>query len=69
MSSQNNQLTISQKLEQLEKLVSWFDSEDFVLEKALEQYKSAEKLADEITEELNSLQNEVTVLKKRFDED
>lgn len=69
MSSKNNQLTISQKLEQLEKLVSWFDSEDFVLEKALEQYKSAEKLADEITEELNSLQNEVTVLKKRFDED
>lgn len=69
MSSQNNQLTISQKLEQLEQLVSWFDSEDFVLEKALEQYKSAEKLADEITEELNSLQNEVTVLKKRFDED
>ena len=69
MSSKNNQLTISQKLEQLEKLVAWFDSEDFVLEKALEQYKSAEKLADEITEELNSLQNEVTVLKKRFDED
>ena len=69
MSSQNNQLTISQKLEQLEKLVAWFDSEDFVLENALEKYKSAEKIADEITEELNSLQNEVTVLKKRFDED
>ena len=69
MSSQNNQPTISQKISQLEQLVSWFDSEDFVLEKALEQYKSAEKLADEITEELNSLQNEVTVLKKRFDED
>ncbi len=69
MSSKNNQPTISQKISQLEQLVSWFDSEDFVLEKALEQYKSAEKLADEITEELNSLQNEVTVLKKRFDED
>ena len=62
MSSKNNQPTISQKISQLEQLVSWFDSEDFVLEKALEQYKSAEKLADEITEELNSLQNEVTVL-------
>lgn len=69
MSSKNNQPTISQKISQLEQLVSWFDSEDFVLEKALEQYRSAEKLADEITEELNSLQNEVTVLKKRFDED
>lgn len=69
MSSKNNQPTISQKISQLEQLVSWFDSEDFVLEKALEQYKSAEKLADEITEELNLLQNEVTVLKKRFDED
>ena len=69
MSSKNNQPTISQKISQLEQLVAWFDSEDFVLEKALEQYKSAEKLADEITEELNSLQNEVTVLKKRFDED
>ena len=69
MSSKNNQPTISQKISQLEQLVAWFDSEDFVLEKALEQYRSAEKLADEITEELNSLQNEVTVLKKRFDED
>lgn len=69
MSSKNNQPTISQKISQLEQLVSWFDSEDFVLEKALEQYKSAEKLADEITEELNLLQNEVTIIKKRFDED
>ncbi len=69
MSQENNDKTISQKIVDLENLVSWFESDNFVLEEALGQYKKAEKLADEITNELGALQNEITVLKKRFDED
>lgn len=69
MSVKSNEKTISQKIADLENLVGWFESEDFVLEEALAQYKKAEKLADEITNELEVLQNDVTVLKKRFDED
>jgi exodeoxyribonuclease VII small subunit len=69
MSVKSNEKTISQKIADLENLVSWFESDDFVLEEALTQYKKAEKLADEITNELEVLQNDITVLKKRFDED
>ena len=69
MSVKSNEKTISHKIADLENLVGWFESDDFVLEEALAQYKKAEKLADEITNELEVLQNDVTVLKKRFDED
>lgn len=69
MSVKSNEKTISQKIADLENLVGWFESDDFVLEEALAQYKKAEKLADEITNELEVIRNDVTVLKKRFDED
>ncbi|NCU30597.1 hypothetical protein EOL73_00960 [Candidatus Saccharibacteria bacterium] len=68
MSQKNSEKTISQKIIDLENLVGWFESDDFVLEEALVQYKKAEQLAEEITNELEILQNDITILKKRFDE-
>ncbi len=59
--------TISEKTDELTKLVSWFDGENFVLEEALAKYKEAEKLALEIEEDLNSLKNEIEIVKKKFD--
>jgi len=47
----------------------WFDSEDFNIDQALEKYKQAQDLANEIEEELTKIKNEVTVIKKRFDVD
>lgn len=69
MSNKSDEKTISQKIEELENLVGWFESDDFVIEKSIEQYKKAENLAAEIESELDGLKNEVTVLKRRFDKD
>ncbi len=60
--------TISAKLEAFEKLVAWFDTDDFSLEKALEKFKLAEALADEIEGELDGIKNSVEVLKTKFDQ-
>ena len=60
--------TIQEKMQELEQLVAWFDSEEFKLEDAMGLYKKAEVLADEIEKELTSYKNEIIVLKKKFDE-
>ena len=59
--------TVSEKMDELSKLVAWFESEEFALEQAIDRYKQAETLADEIEKELSSLKNEITVLKNKFD--
>ncbi len=65
--SQKNK-TVQDKLNELSAIVSWFQSEDFVLEKAVDQYKNAETLAAEIEEDLTAIKNDIAVVKQRFDE-
>ena len=65
--SQKNK-TIANKIDAFEKLVGWFDTEDFSLEEALEKFKEAEKLALEIENELAKIKNNVVVLKTKFNE-
>ncbi|HSW77881.1 MAG TPA: exodeoxyribonuclease VII small subunit [Candidatus Chromulinivoraceae bacterium] len=60
--------SIAEKTAKLDELVSWFDSDEFELEQALDRFKEAEKLATEIEHDLQALKNEVTIVKKRFDE-
>ncbi|MBB1556111.1 exodeoxyribonuclease VII small subunit [Candidatus Saccharibacteria bacterium] len=64
--SQENK-SISEKMTKLGELVAWFEGEEFELEVALDKYKEAEKLADEIEKDLSGLKNEITVLKQKFD--
>lgn len=59
--------TVSQKMADLGELVSWFESDEFELETALDKYKEAEKLAGEIEKDLSELKNQITVLKQKFD--
>lgn len=62
-----NTKPVSEKMAELGELVAWFESEEFELEAALDKYKDAEKLANEIEKDLSSLKNEITVLKQKFD--
>lgn len=62
-----NDKTIQEKMNQLSELVAWFESDEFELEAAIEKYKTAEVLADEIGKDLSELKNEITVLKAKFD--
>lgn len=67
MSKQSEQKTVSQKMDELSELVAWFEGDEFELERALETYNKAEKLASEIEQDLTGLKNEITVLKEKFD--
>ncbi len=62
-----NDKTIQQQMEALQHLIDWFDSDDFVLEEAIEKYHEAEALAKTIDQRLNEVKNEITVLKEKFD--
>lgn len=64
-----NNPTIQQKIEQLDQLVAWFDSDEFSLESATEMFKKAEALASEIEQDLTNLKNEVEVVKASFVKD
>lgn len=59
---------IQSKIEELDKMIEWFESDQFSINDALIKYEKAEILAGEIKTELNEIKNKVTVIKKRFDE-
>ena len=65
MSDQNK--SVQDKMTELSELVAWFQDESFTLEEALEKYKQAEQLAEEIEKDLTKLKNDITIVKKRFD--
>lgn len=58
---------IQEKTAELTELVAWFDSDAFVLEQALDKFKEAEKLAQDIEQDLATLRNDIEVVKKSFD--
>lgn len=59
--------SIQQKTAELTELVAWFDSDDFVLEQALDKFEEAEKLAQDIEQDLATLRNDIEVVKTSFD--
>lgn len=60
--------SIAEKTARLNELVAWFDSEEFELEKALDTFTEAEKLALEIEHDLLALKNDIEVVKTKFSE-
>lgn len=58
----NDKHTIAEKMAKLDNSVEWFYSENFVIDQALDKYKTASNLADEISRDLEQLKNEVEVL-------
>jgi exonuclease VII small subunit len=66
--SEKNNASVSEKTAKLSELVAWFDSEDFELEHALDKFKEAEKLAEEIEADLLALKNDIEIVKEKFSE-
>ena len=62
-----NNTTIKEQLQQLDELISWFEGDDFTLEEAVEKFKAAEQLAEDIRRKLSSLKGDITVLGQKFD--
>lgn len=67
--TKNNNKSIQEKIAELDRLVAWFDSDDFVLEEAVGKFKQAELLAKEIEQDLSSLKNDIQVIKQSFEAD
>lgn len=57
---------LNEKIKDLDKMVAWFESEEFKLDEAVDNYKKALELATEIEEDLKSLKNEIEVLDEDF---
>ncbi len=66
MSTQKTDLKT--QLEQLENIVAWFEGEDINIELAIDKFKEGSVLAEDIKKRLDELDNQITVLKERFDE-
>jgi exonuclease VII small subunit len=66
--SDKNKTSIAEKTIQLNELVAWFDGDEFELEQAIDKFAEAEKLASEIETDLVAMKNNITVLKKKFNE-
>lgn len=58
--------TIAEKMQQLEELLQWFESEEITVEEAVEKYEKALKLSKELEAQLKEAKNQVEVIKKKF---
>lgn len=58
------QQTIAQQLESFEAIVSWFDSDDFELEEALQKFQRAQQLAEAIEKKLSHVKNKIEIIKQ-----
>ena len=64
--SATNPKTVSEKLEALEALLAWFESEEITVEEALVKYEEALTLSKELEAQLQNAKNQVEVIKKKF---
>lgn len=61
--------SIQAKLQQLDEVVAWFQGDDFELEQATDKLQQARTLAADIERDLDSVENEITIIKKSFASD
>lgn len=61
--------TIDEKMTDLDKMVAWFDGEEFKIDEALAKFKEAKELANEIENDLANVKNQINVISKKFDKD
>ena len=57
--------TVAEKLEKLESLLTWFESEEITVEESLQKYEEALQHAKEVEELLEKAKNNVEIIKKK----
>lgn len=62
----NDKTSIQDKVKQLDKVVEWFQGDDFKLEDAKTMLKKAADLANDIERDLKAIANDVNEVKKSF---
>ena len=57
--------TVADKLEELESLLTWFESEEITVEESLQKYEEALKLSKEIEDLLEKAKNSVEIIMQK----
>lgn len=65
--SAKNSSSIQEKMNQLEEIVEWFESDDVDIDEALAKYEAGQKLANELQADIKETKNKFTKIKKSFD--
>ncbi len=69
MSSTKNEPTLQQQMAELDELLAWFDQPDIDLDAALAKFDHGIALSEKLKHRLEKLENKITILKERFDQD
>ena len=69
MSSTKAEPTLQQQMAELDALLAWFDQPDIDLDEALSKFDDGVKLAEQLKQRLEKLENKVSILKERFDQE
>ena len=64
-----SQKRITEKLDKIDELVNWFSGADFDIDEALIKYEELAKLSEEVKVDLDQLENKITVIRQKFDEE
>lgn len=67
--SAKTESTLQEQMAELDKLLAWFDQPDIDLDEALNKFDEGVKLTEKLKERLETLENKITILKERFDQD
>lgn len=69
MSNAKTEPTLEQQMTELDELLAWFDQPDIDLDEALSKFEDGVKLAERLKKRLEVVENKVSILKERFDQE
>lgn len=61
-----NKKSVEAKIEELEQLLVWFESNEVTVDSALEKYERAGQITSELEDELKKAKNQVEVIKEKY---
>jgi exodeoxyribonuclease VII small subunit len=62
-----NDLTFEEKLAKLEQIVAWFESEGVTLGESMQHFEQGMQLAEALEKELSQAENQVKIIKQKFE--
>lgn len=65
--TKEQELTLDEKIQRLNELVAWFESDEFSLDEATEKYRSANELLKQINQDVAKLEQEFVVVGESVD--
>lgn len=59
--------SFEEKLQDLEQVVAWFESDEVTLEKSMAKFEAGMALAQELEKEVAEVENRIQIIKQKFD--